>query len=845
MPLVEKLGSFFLGREYDLAARKALPDRPVNYDSRDLTTHAVCVGMTGSGKTGLCISLLEEAAIDNVPAIIIDPKGDITNLLLNFPDLRPEDFLPWINIDDAQRKGLSPEDFAAQTAKTWRDGLAGWDEGPDRMRLLKGSADFAIYTPGSEAGLPVSILSSFQAPKLDWDTETETLRERVQGTVSALLGLVGVEADPVRSREHILLSNILELAWRAGQDMDIAGLIAAVQKPSFRKIGVLDVEAFFPAKDRFALAMALNNIIASPSFGAWLTGEPLDIDAMLHTAAGKPRHSIFYIAHLNDAERMFFVTILLEQIITWMRAQSGTTSLRAILYMDEIFGFFPPVATPPSKRPMLSLLKQARAFGVGVVLTTQNPVDLDYKGLANAGTWFVGKLQTERDKARLMEGLESAIAESGGLGDTRVLDKLISSLDNRVFLLHDVHQGAHVVFTTRWAMSYLRGPLTRQQIKVLMGPRKAGAPAASSAQATATVGARAAGGVSSSPPVLPPGVRAEYLPVKVDEFAAIRAVADQTGEPVGSPKRRMLYYPAALGMASIRFLDRKLGIDETRDYSLLLPGGDKPALMSWRDSVKVDVGPRDLEDQAAPGALFVADLPEPLANTKGLAKLEGDLADLLYRDEYLTLAYNPTLKLYAKSGESERDFRARCQQAAREVRDEEVDKIRERYAPKIKRIEDRLADQQLELQSEKDKARGRVVEEGLSGLATVAGFLGVFGSKSRSLRSLSTAATKRRMTSTADSAIKETEADIARMEADAARLKSDLEGECADVSKQYEEAADDVQSTKIIAKKTDVDVQLVTLAWAPTWEVSYTDPRGRERSDSVPAYAVVSEPKAS
>ena len=416
MPIIEKLGSFFLGREYDLKTRQAAADKPVNYDSRDLTTHAIVVGMTGSGKTGLCIDLIEEAALDGVPAIMIDPKGDITNLLLTFPELRPEDFLPWINADDARRKGQTPEEFAAATAKTWRDGLASWEEGPDRIRALKSAVDSAIYTPGSDAGLPVSILSSFKAPSLDWDTETETLRDRIQGTVSGLLGLIGVEADPVRSKEHILLSNIIETAWRAGQDLDIAKLIMQVQKPPFRQIGVFDVETFFPEKERFGLAMALNNIIASPSFAAWTQGAPLDIGEMLYTPEGKPRHSIFYIAHLADAERMFFVTLLLEQVISWMRAQTGTTSLRAIVYMDEIFGYFPPTAAPPSKKPMLTLLKQARAFGVGMVLTTQNPVDVDYKGLTNAGTWFIGKLQAERDKARLMDGLEGATGR-GGFGD--------------------------------------------------------------------------------------------------------------------------------------------------------------------------------------------------------------------------------------------------------------------------------------------------------------------------------------------------------------------------------------------------------------------------------------------
>ncbi len=493
MPILEKLGSFFLGKEYDLAKKALLPDRPINYDSRDLTTHAVCVGMTGSGKTGLCICLLEEAALDGVPAILIDPKGDITNLLLTFPDLRPEDFLPWINADDARRKGQTVEEFAAKTAQTWRDGLASWEEGPERIRALKAAADFAIYTPGSDAGLPISVMSSFRDPKLDWETESETLRERIQGTVSALLGLVGVEADPLRSREHILLSTIFEDAWRKGQDLDVAKLIMSVQKPAFKQIGIFDVETFFPEKERFVLAMALNNIIAAPSFAAWMQGEPLDVGSLLYTDQGKPRHSIFYIAHLSDAERMFFVTILLNQVISWMRAQPGTTSLRGLVYMDEIFGFFPPTANPPSKRPMLTLLKQARAFGLGIILTTQNPVDLDYKGLTNAGTWFIGKLQAERDKSRLLEGLESAMSQAGSMSDTRVLDKIISSLESRVFLLHNINQGAPVVFQTRWAMSYLRGPLTRQQIKTLMAGRKTteSRPAATGAVAAAATRDRA------------------------------------------------------------------------------------------------------------------------------------------------------------------------------------------------------------------------------------------------------------------------------------------------------------------------------------------------------------------
>ncbi|MDP3046189.1 MAG: DUF87 domain-containing protein [Chloroflexota bacterium] len=836
MPLIEKLGSFFLGHEYDLTTKKALPDRPVNYDSRDLTTHAVCVGMTGSGKTGLCISLLEEAALDNVPAIIIDPKGDMTNLLLTFPDLRPEDFLPWVNPDDASRKGQTPEEFAAKTAQTWRDGLASWDEGADRIRMLKDAADFAIYTPGSDSGLPVNILSSFKAPSLDWESESETLRERILGTVSALLGLVGIDADPVRSREHILLSNILENAWRAGKDLDIPKLIMSVQKPPFRQVGILDVESFYPEKDRFALAMALNNIIASPSFGSWLTGEPLDIASMLHTATGKPRHSIFYIAHLSDAERMFFVTILLEQIISWMRAQPGTTSLRALVYMDEIFGFFPPVAEPPSKRPMLTLMKQARAFGVGMVLTTQNPVDLDYKGLANAGTWFVGKLQTDRDKARLLEGLGNAMVEggSGTMADTRVLDQIISSLDSRVFLLHDVHQSGSIVFTTRWAMSYLRGPLTRQQIKVLMAARKAGSPATTRASAVAGTPA----GLVGQPPVLPPGIKQAYLPISVREDEAVRAQADRAGSRITPSEKRLVYQPAVLGLASIRFSDRKLGVDENKDYSLLLPSEEGAGHLSWKDAVPVDVNPRDLEDRPAGDALFVASLPSELSSARSLQKLEDDFADHLYRNESFNLASNPTLKLYARPGESERDFSVRCQQAAREQRDTTLDQIREKYQVKLKRLEDKLANQQQRLEQDKSEYKGRMGEEVLSGLASVAGALGIFGRKSGSLRGLSTAATKRRLTSSAKADIAEAEADIARLQAEVDDIKSQMEQDAGQLTKQWAAAAGGVQSVKIIPKKTDIDVQMVVLAWAPAWEMTYEDARGRGRTETVPGYSV-------
>ncbi|HEU4780501.1 MAG TPA: hypothetical protein VFS58_11520, partial [Steroidobacteraceae bacterium] len=474
----EKLGAFYLGREFDPGAN-ALKDDLVLYDSKDLTTHAVCVGMTGSGKTGLCLSLLEEAAIDGVPAICIDPKGDLGNLLLTFPNLAPGDFEPWVDAGDAARKGMSVGELAAKTAETWKTGLAEWNQPPERIGRLRSAADISIYTPGAETGLPLSVLRSFSAPVGSDggqsplgtvpDLPNGALRDRVGSVVSGLLSLMSIEADPIGSREHILLANILEGTWRAGLSLDMTGLIQAVQKPAFDKLGAFDLETFFPAKDRLKLAMQLNNLIASPGFATWMQGEPLDAQRLLFTPDGKPRISIISIAHLNDAERMFIVTLVLNEVIAWMRSQSGTGSLRAILYMDEIFGFFPPTANPPSKLPMLTLLKQARAFGLGVVLATQNPVDLDYKGLANCGTWFIGRLQTERDKLRVIEGLKSALA---GAEDGADLEALMSSLTQRVFLMRNVHDDAPVLMKTRWALSYLRGPLTGQEIVRVMSTRK-------------------------------------------------------------------------------------------------------------------------------------------------------------------------------------------------------------------------------------------------------------------------------------------------------------------------------------------------------------------------------------
>lgn len=838
MPLVEKLGAFYLGKTYDLKNGR-IEDTVVMYDARDLTTHAVCVGMTGSGKTGLCISLLEEAALDNVPAILIDPKGDLTNLLLTFPELRPEDFEPWVNPDDARRKGMTEAEYARAIAETWRKGLADWDQGPDRIRALKNAAEFRIYTPGSDAGLPVSILASFKCPPLSWDDDEEILRDQIQGTVSALLGLVGITADPLRSREHILLSHIIETAWRAGEDLDLARLIAAIQSPPMRQLGIFDVDTFFPPKDRFALATALNGLIAAPGFLNWMQGEALDINNFLYTATGKPRHSIFYIAHLDDAQRMFFVTLLLEQVITWMRRQPGTTSLRGLLYMDEIFGYFPPSANPPSKRPMLTLLKQARAYGLGIVLTTQNPVDLDYKGLANTGTWFIGKLQTERDKLRVLDGLESVMAEGGVHLNRSQLDRTLSSLDNRVFLLHNVHSSSPIIFYTRWAMSYLRGPLTRSQVRTLMAPLKAQAGAAVAVEAARTGAPTAAvtpaspittAGYTQVPPTLPPDLLQVYLSLRMSPNRALAVLESAQQRQLQTRETHLVYEPGLLAMGNVTFSDRTRGIAVTRRVTRLVYGHALREVVNWEEAVAVEIDRRELLKQPESQALF-APVPASLNTAAKIKRIERDFIDHLYREQTLELFFSPLLKLYSRPEESERDFKIRLTQAARERRDAEVDALRKRFQPRFDRLQLQLLREQRELEEDKQELAARGREEWLAGAETLAGMLGL-GRR----RALSSAATRRRMTAAAKAEVAESEAEIARLQQEIDELRRDLETEIARISQRWEEAIETITTHELRPKKTDCVVEMVTLAWLPFWEIGYVTAENNVAYDRVPAW---------
>lgn len=805
----EKLGVFFLGRPYDLATKSAKPGLLL-YDSKDLVTHAVCVGMTGSGKTGLCIGLLEEAAIDNIPAIVIDPKGDIANLLLTFPDLRGSDFLPWINPDDAKKKALTPEAFADKEAAKWKAGLEAWEQDGTRIAKLREAADFLVYTPGSTAGLPVSILQSFSVPSPKVLEDPELLFEQVGTTATSLLNLVGLDAEPLQSPEHILLANILKTSWEAGQDLTLSSLIQQIQTPPFSKVGVMDLESVFSSKDRFALAMRFNNLLSAPGFSAWLEGQPMDIDQILHSPTGKPRVAIFSIAHLNDTERMFFVSLLLTQMVSWMRSQSGTTSLRALLYMDEVFGFFPPIKNPPSKAPMLTMLKQARAFGLGVVLATQNPVDLDYKGLGNTGTWFIGRLQTERDMARVLDGLEGAAANSQGNFNRQKMEQIISGLGNRVFLMNNVHDDGPEIFETRWALSYLRGPLTRTQIKILMDPVKAAlsgstASPAASTKPKATASQSHAGILSkvgtAHPPVLPPDIRQHFLPIRGTR-------------PAGAS---LIYHPRLYGAASVHYQDAKTKLDEVREVQALVVMTTGAVPVQWDQAEPLDIPPADLNTHPADGAQF-GDLPGAASQPKSYKGWEKDFKDWVYRTQTLDIFRNSSLGVTSRPHESERDFRLRLQQLVRERRDEETDALRKKYGGKVATLEDRIRRAEQAVQRESEQAKQQKLQTVISlGATLLSAFLGRKTVSRSSMGQATSAVRGMSRTMKEGKDIDRAQENVDALQYQVATLDAELQQEIQSLTAQWDVESIPLETLNVRPKKSNISTKLVSLAWVPYW----------------------------
>ncbi len=777
----EKLGAFFMGR------LRERPEVPVLYDSRDLTTHALCVGMTGSGKTGLCIGLLEEALIDRVPAIVIDPKGDIGNLALTFPELSADQFRPWVDPAEAQRKGLTVDELAAKEASKWKGGIESWGQSVDRIRRLRESGDVTIYTPGSTAGRPVSILGSLAAPALEIRDDAEAFGESVSSTATSLLGLLGVDGDPLQSPEHVFLSTLLTHFWSRGENLDLASLIRSVQKPPFDTIGVMPVDDVFGKKDRVSLAMRMNNLLASPSFAAWLDGDALDIEKFLYEG-DKPRISIFSIGHLDEAERMFFVSLMYARILEWTRRQSGTSSLRALIYMDEVYGYLPPVANPPSKRPILSLLKQARAFGVGLVLATQNPVDLDYKALSNIGTWFLGRLQTERDVARVVDGLLGA----DDALDRSEVERILAGLEGRQFLLHNVHEDAPEVFETRWVLSYLRGPLTRDDIRKLQ-------PAAEPREDSAAS--------------LPPSREVSAVP------AAVPADGERKGAhlPIRAPGAdddRLLWRPMvyAEGVANIN--DGRRGLDEDVKFGWIR-GLQHGIDIEWAGATAVDLDPRTF--LAASKAGTHLDVP---------ADTESDATRDAWRDglvEHVTSTFSAPalrcdkLKMSRESGESVEQFYARVEHAVREKRDAALQKKRESWDKKVDRLEDRIDRARDALQRQEDQASQAKLDAAVN-VGEV--LLGMFGGRSR-----------RVSTSRATKVVRENR-DVARAEekveellAELRQLQQEAEHDLADFAADYSPDAYPVERTDIFPNPDDVAIEFCDLVWVPYWE----SPSGERR----------------
>ncbi|BAH39784.1 MAG TPA: DUF87 domain-containing protein [Gemmatimonas aurantiaca] len=792
----ETLGAFYLGKQYDLASRTRTDDL-VLYDAKDLTTHAVIIGMTGSGKTGLGVGLIEEALIDHIPVIAIDPKGDLGNLALRFPRLSADDFRPWIDPQAAATAGQTPDAFAEQQATLWKNGIAGWGQTPDRIQNLANAAEVTIYTPGSSAGKPISLLRAFDAPPAAILDDVELLQERVNATATSLLALLGIDADPITSREHILLANLLHHAWREGRSLDLAALIGGIQNPPFTTVGVMPLDTVFPPKDRMGLALQLNNLLAAPGFQAWLQGEPLDTASLLYDPNGKPRGSVVSIAHLSDAERMFFVTLLLADILAWVRTQPGTGSLRAILYIDELFGYMPPVANPPSKMLLLTLLKQARAYGLGVVLSTQNPVDLDYRGLSNTGTWFIGRLQTERDKMRVMEGLEGASGSQPF--DRAAMEQTIAGLGKRVFLLHSVHEPAPITFETRWTLSYLAGPMTREQIRAVSARANAeattGAPAAPPrAVATPSAGS----GAGTAAPVLPADITQYWLP----PTAAANANA-------------LEYQPAVLGLSDISFANAKLGVTEQRRVALLATIDDGPIALDWDQAERITVEPSALERGARDGARFAA-VPPAASNTRSYAAWSKALQKWVVTNEQITLFKSAAFKTTSQTGETERDFRIRLQQVAREARDEKIEALRRKYESKFATVQERVRRAEQAVQREQQQASQAKMDTAISvGGAILGAIFGRGKIGAGSIGKLGTAAKGMGRASQQAGDVDRANESLQALTEQKLALEATLQGEIDALGASYDAQAETLEPVVVTAKSGDVRVQFVALVWLP------------------------------
>ena len=807
-----KPGQLYLGHPVDPVSGKPTTE-PLTLEARDLTTHAVIVGMTGSGKTGLGAVLLEEALLAGVPALILDPKGDMTNLVLNFPDLAPADFQPWVNEGDAARAGLTVADFAAQAAATWKAGLAADGIDQARMRRLKEGARWTLYTPGSTAGVPLNILGSLAAPAAGGDLEI--LRDEIEGFVSSLLGLAGIDADPLASREHVLLSNLVERAWAAGQDLDLPTLIGQIHQPPLRKLGVFEMDSFFPERERLQLALRLNGLLASPSFGAWISGAPLDIAAMLRAPDGRPGAAIVYLAHLSEEERQFAVTLVLGKMVTWMRTQAGTSDLRALVYMDEVFGYAPPTANPPSKKPILTLFKQARAFGVGMVMATQNPVDLDYKAIANAGTWCIGRLQTERDRARLLDGLGSA----SGNTDLVALGAQIGNLAKRQFILQSAGAGGPRLFSSRWAISYLRGPLTRSQLQLLTRDdplRQAAATARGDGLDDASGGLP--GAAAARRPEATLADNESQVAPRVAAGIPVRHLRPDApwAELVGAAAGGRRLHAALAARVHLRFDDAKAGIDSREEWeAVFTPLGE---VLDPAAGIQVDYDVRDFGSEPPAGAVYV--LPEARLDVQAWFRdAESRVKGYLLRQRSLEVFTCPALKLFSRPGESRADFAARCTQAADAAADREAEALRAKIEQRMDRLRDALREQAAREAKLEEAYASRRNASLLSGAgALLSAFLGGRGTVSklsRVARSVGGIQSRQATASRAGDRLEDLRERVGDQEEELARLEQDLGAAVVEIDGRWTAAASQVDTLTIGLEASDVAVDEVAVVWVP------------------------------
>jgi len=766
--LYEKLGLFFLGRDIEKTSQKP-SDTLTLLKNKNFTTHAAIIGMTGSGKTGLGIGLIEEAAIDNIPSILIDPKGDMGNLLLTDPSFNPKSFEPWV-ADEASNKQEELTTYAQKTAAFWEQGLQG--DHQDKTRVEKfHKVPKTIYTPGSSSGISVNILGSLDAPSLEVLQDADTFASYLKSTVTSLLSLVKIEADPVSSKEYLLIAQILANRWTNGESISLQELIGSIISPSFDKIGVLPLESFYPQEKRFTLATKFNAIIASPTFASWLEGDALDIQRLLYDEEGKAKVSIFSIAHLSDEERMFFVTILLNKYIAWMRRQSGTSALKSILYMDEIYGYFPPSKNPPSKEPMMLLLKQARAFGTGVVLSTQNPVDLDYKGLSNIGTWFIGRLQTSQDIERVIDGLGGKVGASYSKAEIK---ELLANLQKRTFFLKSAHLEDIRIFSTRWVMSYLKGPLKATEISTLMQAKKA-----------------------QKQPIAPRETIAEEAYqsfVPIDKSIPQHYAIDITGQNS--------FHPTLQAQIEIHYYHASKNVDEDQALCLALEIYEDERV-EWDDAETLEKCPHYANTKPS-NATFSA-LKAEIAEDKNLKSTQKELINWIYKNKRLELYRTRSPRLNSLPHESLGDFKVRLQDILDDKKEEDIEKLQSRYDKKEQTLLKRLQRAQEKVEKEEADASKSMIDTGIAVLGAL------FGRTS--------SAKLGRAFSQGSKAFKE-RGDIGRAEEALADIHEEIELLAEELEDKVDALQDkyDVESIEILdaslkPKKSDIEIKELAVVW--------------------------------